>query len=177
MQINSADDGCHLRAKLKGGYLLVKTKIIHQKFYNMNLLAPVSSIMTKKLITVNPEDKLIEVKRLFDEHKIHHLPVVRFTKIVGIISKTDLLYFLKGLGRDESGEAYLNEVRLSNYTAEEIMTSGMAKLEPEDRINVALEVFKINMFHALPVVKNDELVGILTTYDIIKTLANEKVSS
>ena len=143
----------------------------------MNLLAPVSTIMTKDLITVNPKDKLTEVKRLFEENSIHHLPVVRFKTLVGIISKTDLLHFLKGLGKDTTGEQYLNEVRLNNYCAEDIMTSGMAKLEPDDRINVALEVFKVNLFHALPVVENDELVGILTTYDIIKTLADEKVSS
>ena len=56
------------------------------------------------------------------------------------------------------------------------MTTGLAKLEPDDRINVALDVFCVNLFHALPVVKDNELVGILTPFDIIKTLAEEKVS-
>jgi CBS domain-containing protein len=34
----------------------------------------------------------------------------------------------------------------------------------------------VNRFHAIPVVKEDELVGIVTTYDIIRTLAGENVS-
>jgi len=50
-------------------------------------------------------------------------------------------------------------------------------LDPNDRINVALEIFMVNRFHAIPVVENDELIGILTTYDIIKALATEPVSS
>ncbi len=141
----------------------------------MNLLAPVSSIMTHKLITINPEEKLQRVKDIFDNNNIHHLPVVQYKKIVGIISKTDLLYFLKGLSNDNYQEV-LNKARLKNYTAQTIMTTGMAKLESSDRINVALEVFKENLFHAIPVVDNNELVGILTTYDIIKALSEEKIN-
>ena len=63
----------------------------------MNTLAPVSSIMSTELITVNPKDPLIDVKNIFDQNNIHHVPVVRFKKIVGIVSKTDLMYFLKGI--------------------------------------------------------------------------------
>ncbi|MEM1321869.1 MAG: CBS domain-containing protein [Bacteroidota bacterium] len=131
--------------------------------------------MTTNLITVNPQDKLEKVKAIFDEHNIHHLPVVRYKEIVGIISKTDLLYFLKGLG-DDQYQAVLNTARLKNYNADQIMTTGLAKLESTDRINVALEVFKTNLFHAIPIVDNDELVGILTTYDIIDELSREEVN-
>lgn len=142
----------------------------------MNLYAPVSSLMTTKLITVHPSDKLAVVKELFDKNKIHHLPVVKYKEIVGMISKTDLLSFLKGFQND-SYDDYMNNVRLKNYTAEDIMTKGLAKLEPNDRLNVAIEVFKENLFHALPVIENGELVGILTTSDIIRMLASEPVNS
>jgi acetoin utilization protein AcuB len=137
----------------------------------MDILAPVSTIMTKKLLTVNPKDKLSVVKEIFDAHKIHHLPVVRYKTIVGILSKSDLLYFIKGASYESGYDDMLNEARLNNYTAEEIMTTGMAKVSSTDRIGVAIEVFKENLFHAIPVVDNDELVGILTTYDIIRTLS------
>lgn len=133
----------------------------------MDLLAPVSTIMTKKLITVTPKDKLSVVKEIFDNNKIHHLPVVRYKSIVGMISKNDLLYFLKGATHGNGYEEMLNEARLNNYTADEIMTKGLAKVNSKERIGVAIEVFKANLFHAIPVVDDDELVGILTTYDII----------
>lgn len=139
----------------------------------MNILAPVSTIMSRDLITVNPQDSLKVAKEIFDAKRIHHIPVVRYKKIVGIISKTDLLYFLKGANHEK--EVGRNEKLLEKYVAEDIMTKGMAKLESTDRINVALEVFKENLFHAIPVVDNDELVGIVTTYDIIKALSEDKV--
>ncbi len=137
----------------------------------MDILAPVSTIMTKKLLTANPEDKLSEIKKIFDKHKIHHIPIVRYKSIVGIVSKTDLLYFLKGVSYDSGYEDMLNEARLNNYTAEEIMTTGLAKVSSNERIGVAVEVFKENLFHAIPVVDDGELVGILTTYDIIRSLS------
>ncbi|NRB52790.1 MAG: CBS domain-containing protein [Saprospiraceae bacterium] len=139
----------------------------------MDILAPVSSIMTTNLLTVNPKDNLKVVKEIFDGNRIHHLPVVRHKKIVGLISKTDLLYFLKGANPEK--EKVRNEKLLDKFVAEDIMTKGLAKLESDDRINVALEVFKENLFHAIPVVDGEELKGIVTTYDIIKALSEDKV--
>lgn len=141
----------------------------------MNVLAPIKSIMSDKLITVTPKDKLIEVKAIFDNHNIHHIPVVRFKEMVGLISKTDFIYFLRGFNRNDE-DRFVNEARLRAYTAEDIMTKGLAKLSPTDRINVALDIFLENRFHAIPVIENEELVGIVTTYDIIKALATEKVT-
>jgi len=142
----------------------------------MNLLTPVSELMTKELITVNPADRLMAVRKIFDENKIHHIPVVRFRKIVGIISKSDLLYFMKGLGT-VNNPVDINQGRLLITQAQDIMTTGLAKLAPTDRINVALEVFRENILHAIPVVENDELVGILTTHDIIIALADKKLEA
>ncbi|MCP3931445.1 MAG: CBS domain-containing protein [Bacteroidetes bacterium] len=139
----------------------------------MNILAPVSTIMSTKLITVNPKDELSLIKEIFEKHKIHHIPVVRYKKIIGLISKTDFFFFLRGFIRNED-DHFVNEARLRAYIAEDIMTKGLAKLKPSDRIIVALEIFKENLFHAIPVVENDELIGIITTYDIIKTLVEEK---
>jgi len=73
-------------------------------------------------------------------------------------------------------DRFVNESRLERTKAEDIMTKGLGKLEPEDRINVALEIFSKNWFHALPVVKNEELVGIITTQDVIKALLRERPS-
>jgi acetoin utilization protein AcuB len=93
-----------------------------------------------------------------------------------MISKTDFLYFLRGFNRNEE-DRFVNEARLRVYNAEDIMTTGLAKLTPEDRINVALEVFLENRFHAIPVVEGGDLAGILTTFDIIKALASEEVTA
>ena len=36
---------------------------------------------------------------------------------------------------------------------------------------MALEIFNVNIFHAIPVVDEGRLVGIVTTFDIIKQLS------
>ena len=137
----------------------------------MNAYAPISTIMETDLVTVNPEETLLVVKKIFEQHSFHHLPVVRFKKIVGIISKTDFQHFTGGL--NHASEQEITDL-LADKKAEDIMTKGLGKLEPDDRINVALEIFSKNWFHALPVVKNDELIGIVTTQDVIKAIINEK---
>lgn len=139
----------------------------------MNAYAPISTIMVTDLVTVNPEDSLLVVKKIFDTHTFHHLPVVRYRKIVGIISKTDFNHFTGGLSHSTQ-DRMVDDSRLEQTKAEDIMTKGIGKLEPDDRINVALEIFSKNWFHALPVVQNDELVGIVTTQDVIKSILNEK---
>lgn len=135
----------------------------------MNFQSPVSEYMTKQVITVSAEDSLSTVKEIFDKFNIHHIPVLHIRKIEGIISKSDLLLFLRGFTNVEE-DNLLDEARLRNYKAKDIMTTRMAKVESSDKMNVVLEVLKINRFHALPVVDNDELVGIITTHDIIAAL-------
>lgn len=128
--------------------------------------------MTRDLVTVLPTDKLDVVKGIFDKHAIHHIPVVRFKTLVGIISKTDLLHFTKGLIVTPS-EQLEEKARLKHYAVEDIMRKGVATLDTTDRLNVALQLFLENRFHALPIMENNELVGMLTTFDIIKLLVEE----
>ena len=139
----------------------------------MNVIAPVSSIMSTNLFTVKADDNLNVVKELFEKHKFHHVPVVIGKQIMGIISYSDFAHYVKGM--DGYEEKFIKERRLLQTTAADIMTRGLAKLEPDDRIDVAVNIFKENLFHALPVVKDGELVGMVTTHDIIKLLADEKI--
>lgn len=138
----------------------------------MDFTAPVSRIMTRKLFTVVPGDPLTEVKKIFDEHRIHHIPVVKYTTLVGIISEVDFIHVTKGHGTKAHDESTENEF-LEKYTAEDIMTTGIATIESKERINVALQIFAENLFHALPIVDDGQLVGMVTTFDIIKSLVEE----
>jgi acetoin utilization protein AcuB len=141
----------------------------------MNVLAPISTIMTTKIIAINPDDTLDMVREIFENHNIHHIPVVRHNTLLGMISKHDYDNFHRGLSSNFE-DRFVNNTLMKTHKAKEIMVEKLAKLEPTDRINVALEVFSLNRFHALPVVDNGELVGIVTTHDIIKTLSNEKIA-
>ena len=140
----------------------------------MNIFAPISSLMTEHshLVTVAPEESLTKVKEIFDNHKFHHIPVVHFREIVGLVSKTDFEHFMGGASH-YAEDSLVNNTRLERSTVKEIMTTRLGKVAPDDRINVALEVFLVNRFHALPVVENGELVGIITPFDIMKALSEQ----
>lgn len=142
----------------------------------MNLLAPISTIMTKDLITVGPEDNIKKVQEIFESKNIHHLPVIDEGQLAGMLSKSDYLFFKRGFINEEA-ENELDQIRLKTSKVKEIMTNGLAKLEPEDRIQTAVEVFKENLFHAIPVVENGYLRGIVTTLDIINHLSNDITNS
>lgn len=140
----------------------------------MNLLTPVAKIMSAKLQTVGPNDNLEKVKAIFDEHNIHHIPVVRYKEIIGLISSADFNAFLHGFAKDDM-DKLTEQTRLRACQAEEIMTSGLAKIESTDTLSTVLGVFLENRFHALPVVDGDELVGIVTTFDIIRFASEEPI--
>ncbi|MCB0639248.1 MAG: CBS domain-containing protein [Lewinella sp.] len=140
----------------------------------MNLLTPVAKIMSKQLHTVSPDDSLEKVKSLFDEHNIHHVPVVRYKEIVGIISSTDFNAFLHGFAQDDM-DKLTEESRLRACKAEEIMTTGLAKVESTDTLSTVLGVFLENRFRALPVVEGSEIIGIVTTFDIIRFASEEPI--
>lgn len=131
--------------------------------------------MTKNIITVSPDDSLKEVKEIFDAKNIHHIPVVRYKKIVGMISKSDFFNFLHGFTKSDYDKT-LQKTRLTSWKAKDIMTEGLAKIDSKEPIRTALGLFKMNHFHALPIVDDEELVGILTTFDIINAIANEPIN-
>jgi acetoin utilization protein AcuB len=146
----------------------------HKKAF-MNIFAPVSSIMTDytSLVTVSSEDSLARVHEIFDSRNFHHIPVVNFRQIVGIISRTDFEHFLGGASTFDVDKS-LNDLRMRTTKVSELMITRMGKVEPDDRINVVIDIFLLNRFHCLPVVDGDDLVGIVTPYDILRELANEK---
>ncbi len=138
----------------------------------MNLLSPISTIMTKNLHTVKPTDSIATAAAIFDNHKIHHLPVTYDDELMGIVSMTDYLFFRRGF-LDNREDQKIEDIRMNNYEISHIMTKGIATMESTDKINIALEIFKENILHAIPIVDGGKLVGIVTTHDIIAHLAKD----
>jgi acetoin utilization protein AcuB len=90
-------------------------------------------------------------------------------KVIGIISKTDFHKLEHGftLFRSKESQAY-NDAIMRSLLANDVMTKQVVTLLPEESIMVAVDIFKENLFHAIPVVdKHHKLLGILTTYDLL----------
>ncbi|HQW13164.1 MAG TPA: CBS domain-containing protein [Saprospiraceae bacterium] len=112
--------------------------------------------MIKNITTISPDDKLDVVREIFRSKRLHHLPVVENDKLVGLLTTVDLLWLNRPL------ETY-NEIKVSD-----VMTTKLATLESTDKIGSAAELFLLNRFHAVPVVENGKLIGLVTSFDILK---------
>ena len=133
----------------------------------MNQLSPVSTIMTKNVITLSTNDTLLNVKHIFDANRIHHIPILNEGHLVGMISKSDFDKVCVGLSC-ENDMKEIPDAIYSSILVSKIMTKKLAKISPSERIDVAALIFHENLFHALPVVEDDDtLVGIVTTFDLI----------
>lgn len=127
----------------------------------------ISHIMTTSPITLRKEDSLKSVEDIFNRYPFHHLPVVdQGNIVVGIISKVDVLNFLKNLSVETTGK-YYSKMTIRNSTVDEIMTKQPIVLDSDDTIGLAADIFLANKFHAIPVVENNQLVGIITSHDLL----------
>jgi len=139
---------------------------------NINITAPISTIMSTNLKTVLGRDSIAKAKEIFDNHKIHHLPVIGFNTVRGVLSKVDLITFLRGSLRNRTDD-FLEETRLKSWKVDEIMTPNFVALNKNDSVIKALEIFASNEVHCILIQEEEQLVGILTPHDIILSLAKK----
>ena len=131
----------------------------------MNANITVDNIISRKLKTLHPKDKLIRAKEIFDEYDIHHIPVHVMGDVRGIVSLGDIL-FLEGFTTNSFDE-FLKNKKFELTTIDEIMTARPYCANTDDLISEVLELMIEKRVNALPVKENDELVGIVTTFDIL----------
>ncbi len=124
--------------------------------------------MTTDLKTAGPEDATAVLDEIFRHNRFHHVPIVNEEKrVVGIISKSDFLYLLRGYTVHET-DRFREAAKLRSFKINEIMVEKVVTIPEDTPIREAVAILAENRFRALPVVnKKSELVGIVTTHDII----------
>jgi CBS domain-containing membrane protein len=130
----------------------------------------VRDLMTEGVFAVDANDDLATVSDLMDERSIRHAPVMAAGRLVGLISHRDLLrYAIKGQVGASPEVERAAQLRLR---AEEIMTSEVATVRPDQDIREAARMMLERKFGCLPVVEDGRLVGILTESDFVRFLAS-----
>ena len=127
---------------------------------------PISHIMTKTVVTANENDDLKTVVEQLKKNAIRHIPIVKGKEVVGIISRTDINRLTFGAlfeGQEGADEAILDMLTIS-----QVMTSKPKTVSSDTIIRDLAEIFVKEDFHALPVVDNGQLKGIVTTTDVVK---------
>lgn len=134
------------------------------------------SIMTTNLRTIDLDTNVSEIQSIFNVYEFHHLPVLSNNgQLEGIISKEDLSKLTYYLSLATTGKTY-TKLEYANLKARDIMTPHPLTLYPDDTIGLAADIFLANKFHAVPIVEDDELLGIVTTHDLLAFGFNSAVS-
>jgi len=126
--------------------------------------------MTKNPITVDSETLVLDAQKIMQENSIRRLPVVDKGKLVGIVTKHDLLQASPSPATSLS----IHELNylLARMKVKEIMKKNPMTLSPDTPFEEALKMGQDKKIGSFPVVENGKLVGIATESDIVRFLTH-----
>nr|MDQ8210095.1 CBS domain-containing protein [Mariniflexile sp. KMM 9835] len=126
---------------------------------------PVSEIMVKNIIALKRGDNLERAEMLFNKYKIKHIPVVSSDVVIGMLSFSDLLKI--SLAEITEDEHNVNTIVYNTFKIEQVMSKNIVTIHSDTTIKEAATILAEREFHALPVVDEGVLVGIVTTTDLL----------
>ncbi|MFW5930016.1 MAG: CBS domain-containing protein [Halobacteriota archaeon] len=113
----------------------------------------VSQVMSKEVVTADPEASVVEVARLMREHEVGSV-VVEMDTPVGIITQSDVVGVVaEGLDA-------------SSLTAADVMSQDLVTVDGFEDVEVAVERMREENVDKLPVIYGGALVGIISTNDV-----------
>ena len=129
----------------------------------------VRELMSSDVVSVEEHESLSIANRIMKLGRIRHMPVLNGSRLVGLISQRDLLHnaLSEALGANTAANLEaLNEIKVC-----EVMTPDPVTCSPDTSLAAAAQVMLKHKFGCLPVLMNDELVGILTESDFVAVFA------
>ena len=116
----------------------------------------VNQVMSKNVLTVNKSASLQDAAQSMNKSNIGCVIVIDNGNPLGIVTERDFVTKVAAEGRPL-------------FTAiSEVMSSPLITIGPEETIWEASEIMKEKGIHKLPVKENDQIVGIVTTTDIVR---------
>jgi len=123
--------------------------------------------MTRNPITVKADTSLYDALRLMRENKVRRLPALdRQGKLVGIVSEKDLLYASPSPATSLS--VWEINYLTSKILVKDLMTTELITICEDCPVEEAARIMVDNKVGALPVVRNGDLVGIITETDLFR---------
>ena len=112
----------------------------------------VKEVMRTNVVFISSETKITEAKNIMMENKFSKLPVVDYGKLVGKITKNDLLKAEPSLATtlDMFEIGYL----LSKLTVKKVMMTNVITVSPDEVVEEAARIMVDNEISCLPVVKD-----------------------
>lgn len=120
----------------------------------------ISKVYSKNVVNIQEGASLVEANDLMNNYNIRHLPVVDKNQfLVGVLSKTDFY-----------GLRYA-DTRFKGLKVKEVMSNPVKLVTSNTKVCDVAEVMLAHKISCVLIAKDDELVGILTTDDLLRLLA------
>jgi signal-transduction protein with cAMP-binding, CBS, and nucleotidyltransferase domain len=116
----------------------------------------VKDVMISDLATLDVSTSIKDAAKLMDEKNIGCIIVIKNQLPVGILTERD---FVKRIAAKN---------KPLTASIEEVMSSPLIEIDPEETVWEAAQIMKVNNIHKLPVKKNNQIIGIVTTTDLVK---------
>ena len=129
----------------------------------------VKNRMSSPVITVDPEMPIMDALNLMKSHRIRRTPVVdKQGRLIGIISDKDLL----NAGPSDATSLSVWEINylVGKIKVKQVMTRAVLTVEGDTPIEEAARIMVDNKVGGLPVMKGNEIVGVITESDLFKIL-------
>ncbi len=146
------------------------------------------------LATVAPGCPIPEIEALFTRHAISALPVVDAGKLLGILSRSDVIrqicversvseviatydWDISGFEENPSEAETITEVaervgrQVDHLTAADVMTTSVISIAPHEPVANAARLMIDNRVHRLPVIQGEQLLGLVSSMDIVRYVA------
>ena len=129
----------------------------------------IGQIMHTNLVTVSPETTLVEAREVIEKNRIEHLLVVdKKGHLIGIVSDRDLK-------QNWASPATTLSVHELNYLLQKvevrmIMVKTLKTVAPDTTIERAASIMQTENISSLPVMAGEQLVGIVTSTDVMAVL-------
>lgn len=119
-----------------------------------NITKKVHHVMSTDIFSVEEKDSIELVAHMMKWKNIHHMPVIKGDKeLLGILSWVDVqLLFEKG--------------NATQATVKSLMKTELITIGQDSTVDEAKELMDRHKIHALPVVRENKLIGILTSNDL-----------
>jgi CBS domain-containing protein len=128
----------------------------------------VRDFMTTDVTSLQETDTLLDARMVFVRSSFRHLPVLRGKELVGVVTEHDVRQYtpsmLSGVSQDEYNRL------LETTPVTRAMTRDPVTVRPDQKVFDAANILYTRGFGCLPVVENSELVGIVTTTDMLRLL-------
>lgn len=147
-------------------------RFVMSELPELKTILRVEGYMTSDLVVVDPDTSLLEAQRLMGIKRIRSLPVVEDGKLVGLVTRTDMVKvepsrFASPHNQEQSLAILLQPI-------EKIMTRRLVTTTPKANLVSVASTMLENKIHCLPVLDDDgQLIGIITDSDLFRMVVKK----